>query len=83
MCLYIVIFLDWNIFFAAMSTVHMITIWNLIPTLFLAANMCTSGFLVAHELFHKPNIFDKTIGKDTFYLRNASSDEKSLYALHN
>lgn len=62
MCMYLVIFIDWAIFLNMCTKMHLITPWTLLPTLFLASNLRSSAFLVAHELIHKTPILDRTVG---------------------
>jgi alkane 1-monooxygenase len=61
-CLYIVIFLEWLLFFVSVVKQTEVTVWTIAPMLFIRANMYASGFLVAHELFHKENHLDKFVG---------------------
>ena len=62
LCLYLTILLDWAAFLTAMRNVHRLNEWTILPAIFLASNMCSTGFLVAHELFHKNNPVDKAVG---------------------
>jgi alkane 1-monooxygenase len=54
--------LEWAVFLGVVIRINTFTMYNLVPMLFMRANLYSSGFLIAHELFHKESIFDKTIG---------------------
>lgn len=77
-CLYLVIVIDWAIVTVLLKNVHKLTPLQIIPALFMASNMCSTGFLVAHELFHKDSQFDKALGTDDCYL-GTLHQIKSLY----
>jgi alkane 1-monooxygenase len=56
---YLTVTLDIIMFFSEMGTISSFTIFNVIPRLFVLANVYTTGMLVSHELMHKESSFDR------------------------
>lgn len=61
--LYLGILLDWSVIFFAMNRLESFDIFELIPLLILLTLLHSTGFIVAHEMFHKENWLDKAVGK--------------------
>ena len=59
--LYIIVSLDFFIFFSEMGTIKSFTVFNVLPRLFVMANVYTTGMLVSHELMHKENKLDRAL----------------------
>jgi hypothetical protein len=60
--LYLGIAMDWSVIFYAMSNLHRFTTFELIPLFVLLMLLDSTGFIIAHEMFHKENWLDKTVG---------------------
>lgn len=62
--LYITVGLEWAFLFRALNVVYYgeMPLWELLPFVYIMWSVSATGFLVAHELFHKNNRTDKVIG---------------------
>lgn len=63
--LYLTLVIDWLFLWRGLNAVYYneLSIWALLPFVFMMQNASATGFLVAHELFHKPNTVDRVMGK--------------------
>ena len=62
MVLYIMVSLDIFIFISEVGTISSFTVFNVIPRLFVLADAYSKGILLSHELTHKENLLDRTVG---------------------
>jgi alkane 1-monooxygenase len=67
LCLYATIVMDWYLFFKLMTYFSNFdptpsNLFNLVGLLYIFSNLSSLGFMVAHEIFHKPGWFNKILG---------------------
>lgn len=61
--LYVGIACDWSLIFYAMNRLNEFSTFELVPLFILLTLLDSTGFIVAHEMFHKENWLDKAVGK--------------------
>lgn len=60
--LYFGIICDWGAILTGMSSLKFMGPLDMLTTVILMTLLSSTGFLIAHELFHKQNLVDRTIG---------------------
>jgi alkane 1-monooxygenase len=62
MVVYSMVVLDIFIFVSEVGSIGTFTVFNALPRLFVLADSYSKGILISHELTHKENLLDRTVG---------------------